>query len=200
MKKGLVWVDLETTGLEAGHHGLVEIALLFEKDGEIVDKYSSKVNCGAYATRDVACDPTALRINKTTVEEIAHFPEPQKVLNEIDELMHFHYNGTRVGLAGYNVSSFDKLFLEDFYKSNNAEYWKHFHHKPIDVFELYKCLQYMGVMKPTYNQKLVTLVSAFGLAEQDEIDNQAHGALWDIEKTRELWKVAEKQLLGGCNE
>jgi len=193
-QQDVVWVDLETTGLKAGHHGIVEMAMMFEKDGKIVEEWSTKVNCGEY-DRDVACDQVALNINKTKLSDIAGFPLPTVVLEELDHKLVEHYGRTRVGLAGFNVSSFDKLFLDDFYKSNGWNYWQHFHHKPIDVFELYKCLQYMGVMPHTYNQKLTTLVQAFGLATQAEIDEQAHGALWDIQMTRQLWLLVEDKFI-----
>jgi len=193
MDKNLVWVDLETTGLKPKHHGIVEIAMLFEQGGIIVEEWSSKVNCGEY-NRDVAVDPKALEINGNKLEDISTYPTPFEVHKEIKAKLAKYYGSEKVSIAGYNVSSFDKLFLEDFYTSNDEKYWYYLNHKPIDVFEMVKGLQYMGVMDHTYNQKLVTVVEAFGLASKAEIDVNAHNALWDIQVTRKLWLLLDNAL------
>ena len=187
--KDLVWIDLETTGLDPKVHGIVQIAMIFEVDGKVVDSYSSMVDCSSY-DRDVGVNQVALNINNVKEEDIPTFKHPKDVLNDIRAKMNQWYGSQRISLGGYNVSSFDKLFLEDFYKSNGEEFWKTFNHKPIDVFELYKVLQHMGVMPHTYNQKLVTLVKEFGIATDEEIADNAHNAIWDIEVTKGLYDYA----------
>jgi len=193
MSKNLVWIDLETTGLKPKHHGIIEIAILFEKEGEIVEEWVSKVNCGEY-DRDVAVDPEALRINGNKLEDIATFPLPIAVHNEIRAKLAKHYGSEKVSIAGYNVSVFDKPMLEDFYASNNEEYWYYFNHKPIDIFEMVKGLQYMGIMEHTWNQKLITIVEEFGFATKDEIEEKAHNALWDIQMTRKIYLMIKEAM------
>ena len=181
----LVYYDLETTGLDAQTNGIVQIAMLFEKNGEIVDSYKSYVNCAAY-DRDVAVSPKALEINGVKLEDIETFPIPFDVVFEIDIILRKHYGDRKVKLCGFNNTSFDKYFLEEFYKQAGSNYDKWFHYKQLDVFEGVKILQYLHVLPKTFNQRLVTLLDEFGVDTAESIAENAHDAMYDVEMTRNL--------------
>lgn len=195
MKTNLIWYDLETTGLEADVHGVVQIAFLFEKDGELVDKYVSKINCDTYS-RDVGINQTALDINGNTVEQILTYPSVTTVLDEIQVLLRKHYGTHKAKLVGFNNTSFDKYFLTELYNTAGRKADDFYHFKQLDIFEAVKWLQYTGLIKSTFNQRLVTLLEEFGLASVEEIQAHAHDALWDVHQTRELSLYLANQIKG----
>ncbi len=191
MKNTLVYYDLETTGLNPETAGIVQIAMLFEKNGEIVDTYNSMVDCSQYG-RDVSIAQAALDINGVKREDILTFPSPQQVVAEIGLKLMKNYKDNKVKLCGFNNTSFDKYFLQEFYAQTDYDYDKFYHYKQIDVFEVLKGLQYLKLVPHTWNQRLVTFLEAFKLASVDEIEKNAHDALYDVQMTRELfYKVKE---------
>ena len=185
MSKNLVYVDTETTGLDPLVCGLVQISMLFEKDGEVVDTYDSKVNCSTY-TRDVAVNQTALDINGVKREDIESFPSVQQVVAEIGAKLYKNYGKTKVKLCGFNAVSFDQYFIKEMYRQTAWDYDEFYHYKIVDIFEAVKWLQYVELIPKTFKQRLVTLVEEFGLATVSEIEKHAHDSLWDIHMTREL--------------
>lgn len=181
----IVYYDLETTGLEAKKNGIVQIAMLFEKNGEVVDAYESKIDCSSYQ-RDVAVSPKALEINGIKLEDIPTFPKPIKVIMDIEAKLYKYYGNKKVKLCGFNNTSFDKYFLEEFYLQANSNYDKYFHYKQLDVFEGVKMLQYLHVLPDTFNQRLVTLLDELGIDTTENIAENAHDAMYDVEMTRKL--------------
>ena len=184
-KENIVFYDMETTGLDASTNGTVQIAMLFEKDGEIVDTYVSNIDCSQYL-RDVAISEKAMEINGYKVSDIPTFPSPQIVVDEIARKLYKVYGKGKVKLCGFNNTSFDKFFLKELYAQTTKEMDKYFHYKQLDVFEVLKGLQYLQLIEKTWNQRLVTYIEHFKLADVDEIESNAHDALWDIHMTREL--------------
>ncbi len=198
VKESVVWYDLETTGLDYLIHGVIEVALLLEKNGEIVDKYVTKVNCNTYS-RDVGVNKKALEINKTELKDIYTFPPVQEVVKVIEQKMYKYYGKKKVKLVGFNNTSFDKWFFEEMFLQANVDgikYDKLFHYKQIDIFEMIKYVHYIGLLPKTFNQRLVTLIEAYNLASVSEIEEHAHDALWDIELTRRLSDYITSQLKG----
>ena len=55
MKK-VLWLDVETTGLDCRKHGLREVGFIIEIDGVEVDKGVFRINPFTYTTRDVEID------------------------------------------------------------------------------------------------------------------------------------------------
>lgn len=192
-REDVVWYDLETTGLDYRTHGVIEVAMLFEKNGEVVETLVTKVNCADYA-RDVAVDPKALEINKTKQEEIEKFPALKEVLQNITRKLYKVYGNKKVKLVGFNNTSFDKWFLEEMFTQGGDAFDKYFHYKQIDVFEIVKGLHYMQILPRTFNQRLVTIVEEYKLATVSEIEENAHNALWDIYMTKNLLTYIEEKL------
>ena len=69
MKK-VLWLDVETTGLDCRKHGLREVGFIIEIDGAEVDKGVFKINPFTYTTRDVEIDDYALEISKVSIEDL----------------------------------------------------------------------------------------------------------------------------------
>jgi hypothetical protein len=76
----LVFVDLETTGLEVERHGIIEIACIFETDGKReAEGLQSLVNPG-----DVEYSEAAAAVHKIPRETIATAPPLLDVLRQFD--------------------------------------------------------------------------------------------------------------------
>jgi DNA polymerase-3 subunit epsilon len=167
-----VWLDLETTGLSANKHGVIELALMVEVNHKIVDKLCvvMKPFKGCEYTDE------ALEINKKTKKQIKKFPKEKDVVREIVDFL----DNNRVSyqpLAGYNVQ-FDIRFLKALFKRNGIFYTDYFNYYDIDIYGFVKFIQL-----PTKNKKLGTVCEHF------EIDlSDAHNALDDIEATYKLYK------------
>jgi len=193
MKNSLVYYDVETTGLDPKTAGIVQISMMFEKNGEVVDVYDSMIDCSKY-TRDVSIAQKALDINGVKLEEISTFPSPQQVVAEIGAKLMKNYKDNKVKLCGFNNTSFDKYFLQELYNQTDYDYDIFYHYKQIDVFEALKALQYLGLMKATWNQRLVTFIEGYGLDTVDNIEKKAHNSLYDVQMTRELFYYIKKEL------
>lgn len=168
MKK-TIWLDLETTGLNPNENGIVQIAILVEEDGDIVDKFESKMNPGK-----VEFSQYALDVNKLTKEEIKKYPSQKDVVKNLITFLDKHKIKDKLTVAGYNVK-FDIKFL-----SKIITFTNYFHWYDLDVFALLKVARqqelYDGGMK---------LVEA---CEYYKIKHDAHEAMSDIKATRKLYK------------
>jgi len=77
----LVFVDLETTGLDVDRHGIIEIGCIFETDGEREsDDFHSLVNPG-----NVEKSAEADAVHKIPSASIAAAPPLDEVLRQFDE-------------------------------------------------------------------------------------------------------------------
>ena len=95
-------IDIETTGLDAQKHEIIEIAcLMVNSNLEIVDRYQSKV----IPERPEDSDPTALLVNGYSEASWKRALPLKKVMADIAEMTQGTY------LLAYNVS-FDYAFLK----------------------------------------------------------------------------------------
>lgn len=104
MNQRLGWIDVETTGLEAGRHRVIEVyAEVTDRDLNVLDSYESKV---ALSMADFeAAEPKALQVNRYNADEWRGAPLPTRELwSRVHSIM------DRVTPAGQNVE-FDLKFL-----------------------------------------------------------------------------------------
>lgn len=177
------FIDVETSGLNPLHHGILEIAIIIDIDNNVMNTYSSKVGLN----RGDEVNQAALEANGLTEEDIKTFPPAGKVLNEIIEVFQEHvdpYNKLdKYHFLGYNAK-FDADFLRNFfYKCGDKYYGSWFWVPPVDVMSL--AAERVGdERKKLSNFKLETVARHFGLP----IDSgKLHRAMYDIEITRELY-------------
>jgi DNA polymerase III epsilon subunit-like protein len=97
----LAFIDIETTGLTAGYHQIIEIAIITEHNGAI-DVYCTRIK-----PNDIhRADKKALQINGYNEIEWIDAPYDYEVVDQIAEKL----NGCT--LVGHNVQ-FDHEFIED---------------------------------------------------------------------------------------
>lgn len=189
MGKAELWYDLETTGLNPlDGHAVVQFGGILVEDGEIIATIDEKINPYSYH-RDVTINAKALEINGHKEEEFHTYT------NLVDFMMLLRQTVSKtqgkVTLIGYNNSTFDKYFLEDMFYDCKMRYQNYFKWKQIDVFEIVKGLQHMGVMGPTFNQKLGTIAEYLEI----EPEGSLHDALVDVKLTRGIYLKIKQKLL-----
>ena len=193
MKK-VLWLDVETTGLDCRKHGLREVGFIIEIDGVEVDKGVFKINPFTYTTRDVEIDDYALEISKVSIEDLESYDSSSYCFKELMKKLVKYVNVNDKNdcfvIAGYNTA-FDIGFIKEWFKEMGLldSYKDLFHYKSLDVFSIVFALRHIG-LNSAENDKLETMCNYFGI----EID--AHNALSDIEATKKLYElICEKFIL-----
>lgn len=193
MKK-VLWLDVETTGLDCRKHGLREVGFIIEIDGVEVDKGVFKINPFTYTTRDVEIDDYALEISKVSIEDLESYDGVSYCFKELMKKLVKYVNVNDKNdcfvIAGYNAA-FDIGFIKEWFKEMGLldSYKDLFHYKSLDVFSIVFALRHLGI-NSAENDKLETMCNYFSI----EID--AHNALSDIKATKKLYElICEKFIL-----
>ena len=193
MKK-VLWLDVETTGLDCRKHGLREVGFIIEIDGVEVDKGVFKINPFTYTTRDVEIDDYALEISKVSIEDLESYDRVSYCFKELMKKLVKYVNVNDKNdcfvIAGYNTA-FDIGFIKEWFKEMGLldSYKDLFHYKSLDVFSIVFALRHIG-LNSAENDKLETMCNYFG------IGIEAHNALSDIEATKKLYElICEKFIL-----
>ena len=112
--KDLLFIDVETTGLDPAKHELIEVAAIrTTPDGKsVLGKYEAKL-----LPKNIAgADPTALKVNGYTESEWS----PDKCVDASEVATSLNRLGMDCVLVGQNVS-FDEGFLLPLFKSVNLK-------------------------------------------------------------------------------
>jgi DNA polymerase-3 subunit epsilon len=172
------WIDLETTGLEAGRDYIVEIAALC--DGKTFHRYIL---------------PEHKPVNYHEIEEFGvkwDFLE-QNGINQYQAYIEFIFfldsivdkfnRNDKMIIAGKNVS-FDVDFLRSWFMGNgNSFFGSYFFNINIDISSVYACLLSKGKVSILNNYKLETLCDYFS------VEINAHSAISDIQATKEIYDI-----------
>lgn len=184
MKKAL-WFDVETTGLNARKHDIIQLAAIVEINGEVKDTFEMKFGPWDYST----IEPKALEVSGHTIEELKKFPHPleayKKFVGFLGKYVNKYDKTDKFAPCGYNVH-FDVDFLHAFFeKASDRYYGSWFSWKLVDPLSRLYCMDYEGkIALPDY--KLATVCAHFN------IPLKAHDALSDISATREVYKIVSK--------
>jgi len=186
MGKYILWLDLETTGLDKKIHAIIQISCLVEMDGQLIDEFNLFIRpfSGASVSRD------ALKKNNISIETLktdkkyVSYNEAFKTFIEFMEKYVNRYKPIeKFVLAGKNVK-FDIEFLREFFKRNNDDYYGSWFFYPCIEVESYTAEAIAFENAILNNYKLETLCESMNI----ELKN-AHDSLLDIKATRELyWK------------
>ncbi len=180
----LLFLDLETTGLDPKKNGIIQIAGAIEIDGKIKEHFNLEV---APFAEDVI-DNKALAINKKTKDEIMGFSHPRVVYRSLVQLLERHVNKRdrkdKYYMVGQNTK-FDYDFLNEWFKKNGNKYIYgliHFH--LIDLIALTTAFKLAGKVD-TPDMKLGTIAKHFNMVFD------AHDALNDVRMT---WAIFHKYI------
>jgi len=165
----LAFVDVETTGLKAGYHELLEIAVVvvIAPSMHVVGELCVKV-LPEHMDR---AHPKALEVNGYTPEAWCDAAPLHVALEMLSPLL----QGAL--MVGHNVS-FDKGFITAAYEQCGMKYPKADYHT-LDTVSLAWPLKVKGKVK---NLKLHTLCDYFGISNEGE-----HAALADVLRTIKVY-------------
>ena len=191
----IFFYDTETTGLNPSKHCVHQFAFIIEKDGEEIKR-------GAYYIRPpkgAKIEPEAMEIcfpDLTTDEatkKIRDYPMSyedahSELTKTLSTYVDRYDNRDKMFLCGYNISSFDNKFLHTIFEYSNDPYmFSYFWSGPLDAFIL-AAFMLRDVRADIGSLTLQKACEAFLIEFKED---EAHNAIYDTEKTRELYKILE---------
>lgn len=190
MSKKIMWFDCETTGLDPAKNGIVQLSILIEEDGKVVDMFSSHMK----PFDGCEYDAKALEINGLKKEDIRKFVPEATVFKALQTFfarnVDYKKRGVNLTPAGYNVR-FDVGFLQAlFVRNTKVHYGAVVNYYDDDTFGLVKTLVSAGKIRNYENLKLGTMCAYHGIKLKN-----AHDSLADIKATRKLHKKLVKAYL-----
>ena len=184
--KKVLYIDTETTGLEPGRHGIIQLAALMEYGGDVVDTFNMKFQ----PHEGALINPEALKVSGTDPEELKKRTSSSDAYRDFLKFLDRHiakFDKTdKAYPAGYNVT-FDMSFLDAWFRHHGNQYGtgSYQNWKMLDPLPLLRVWDFLGTIAlPDY--KLQTVCTAYGIALE------AHDALSDILATRELLGMVMK--------
>lgn len=190
----LLYVDVETTGLDPVKHDVIQLAGIIEIDGTVKEEFEFK--CQPHSLEN--CDPQALKIHGMDIATLLSFDSPRPVLGKLQDIWGKHvdkYNkADKFVLCGQNVP-FDAGFLREWFRKCGDNYfgsWVHYQY--LDLLSATMLMQMAGRTPKTENYKLATVCNSLG------IELQAHDALADIRATRQAMRTYIEIIAGKPTE
>lgn len=177
----LLWLDVESCGLDCTLHSIIQIAGVIDIDGE--EKLRFNYNCKPHP--DFEIDDDALRVNKISRKVMAGYPEIRDIYNQLKQDFRAFVDPfnreDKFIIAGQNIK-FDLDMLSHFFVRQGDPYLGSFidFKNRIELMDITRGLQAMGFLRSD-NIRLETMCKEFG------IKINAHNALSDILATRELY-------------
>lgn len=185
----LFYFDVETTGVKFWKNGIHQISGLIEVDGEIVERFNYLVK----PYKDAIIEPEAMTIGNVTAAQIALYPPMEQVHKKLTTILACHCNKfekqDKYFMVGYNSAAFDCNFLRAFFTQCNDKYFgSFFWSASIDVMVL--AMEHLKHRRHLMeNFKLHTVAKELGISIDE---SKLHDAEYDIEITREIYKLITK--------
>jgi len=176
----VIWIDTETTGLNAFSNGVIQIASIIVIDDQI--KETANLHIAPFQTDMV--DSKALKVVGVTQAEILGYTAPKLAYTEFVKMLGRYvdkYNKhDKFILAGYNVG-FDADALRMWFKKNGDNYfYSYVFGGKLDVIALVMAYcEQNNIFLP--NHKLETVAHHFGITAK------FHDALDDIKVTKAIY-------------
>lgn len=205
----ILFLDVETTGLDPHKHALLQIAAEYYEDGKLVSSFDENVrNMGA------AVNLGALKVNKLTAQAITTGAnvDPSGGQNGADPVIKFvDYLlglGKKVTVCGHNVA-FDLGFIKVAMAQRGFEGLESvLSHKVLDTATLALALQEAGIYTGD-KTSVADLAAEFGVetklpVSEDKlsliVNNNLHNAAVDVHVTAKIYFAMIKRLKGLLNE
>jgi len=186
MSKKVLYLDVETTGMDPLRNDIIQLAAIVEIDGKVVAEKNLK--CQPLDWDNVSIE--AINISGNTIESLQSYMPPAEAYKEFLALLDSHVDKyapeDKFYPSGYNLS-FDLGFISHFFKKQGNNYWgSYIKWKGIDPLPLLHYLEYRGKISLS-NYKLVTVCEYFG------IELTAHDALSDAKAVKEILRILEEK-------
>lgn len=183
----IFWFDTETTGTDPKRNGIHELACIVEIDGIIREKKVWNIK----PAESCIIEDEALKVSGVTREVLETYIPENEAYNQIISFLGKYVSKRdkkdKYKLCGYNVHFDMEMFIEFFNRNNDKWFFTWFWSGPIDVMS--KAAELFRNVRPLMKDfKLATVVKEL---EINCLDN-FHGALFDIEITREVYYKVDK--------
>ncbi len=169
-RRHLVFIDLETTGLDVTKHEIIEIGCMIVngENFEVIEEYSAKVK----PVNIEAGDESALKLTGYSDDKWSDSIDLKIAINKVFQM-------TKGGMvAGWNVA-FDWAFIEAAFRKLGIE--SNFNYHKVDVQAIAYAILYNNSEIDNLRLRSIASYYGFNLGE-------VHGAMEDIRITFEVFK------------
>lgn len=191
MSLKILYFDIEGTGVKVNKHSIHQIAAILEIDGVEVDRINIKVQPNPKAQ----IDEEALKVANVTLEQIQAYQPMESGYKRFTAFLSKHIDKfdtkDKAFTCGYNNAKFDDVFLRAWFEQNGDQYFGSFFWSGALDAMIFATYTLRNVRKRMPDFKLKTVARQLGI-EVD--DTKLHDALYDIEITREVYKICTEEL------
>jgi DNA polymerase-3 subunit epsilon len=177
----ILWIDVETTGINPWVNDIHQLAGIIEIDGQIKEEFDIK--CQPFNWNDISNE--ALELGNLTIETLRSHQPPKQAHKQLCGILGKYidkFDKTDKAYIGAYNGTFDTAFLASFFQKCGDKYYGSWtNHRLLDPLPIVRMLEYQGICQ-IEKHDLATVCQHFGI----ELD-QAHNALSDIRATRALW-------------
>lgn len=180
----LIFIDVETTGLNEKNNAIIQLAGIIRIDGKIKKRFNYKMQPHKDATIDVN-EQLAMRYR--TKQETGF----KKFKALLEEYVNPYNKKDKFYFVAYN-SKFDEKFMRAWFLRNDCKYYgSYFWNPSCDVMQLaIRGLMRSGKRHELDNMKLGTVCKYYGIKVKE---NDLHDAAYDIKITKDLYnKIVKK--------
>lgn len=191
MSKKILFIDVETGGLDPAKHSILTLGACVWNDGVIEDTFEVKIK-----EDEIVAEPEALKVNGINLDELRDVgvsPNRATILLHNFLLKHDMYK-RKITLGGHNVV-FDVGFLQRLYRLAECyrDYRLFYSHRPMCTMTMANILMFADML-PINSASGDTVFKYFGCAP--ERTNDIHEALGDAiasaKSFTEMLKVVQK--------
>ena len=178
-----IFIDTETTGLDASKCAIFQLAGIIEIDGKIKDRFNLQMK----PFEGAILSPDALKVTKMTEAVLNTYPSQTLKYQEFIQILNKHvdkYNKLdKFTIVGFYVH-FDTEYLRRFFERNNDKFYgSYFWSNSIDISTI-AGLALMNERSSLANFKLTTVAKYLGIEHNVE---DVHDASVDIQLTYDLF-------------
>ena len=174
----ILFIDTETTGLDASKHSIIEIACAHYKDGKLQSTFQRK-----FITNTPILDMGALRVNRQTTASLLEIgkkcTEHQGAFDLMDYLLTLDNKDLHV--CGHNVH-FDVGFVKALLSKYGIEGWDQaVSYRQLDTCDRARMLIESGIITQEMGGRgagLKTIAQGLGVTVDE---TKLHGAMYDVE-------------------
>tara|TARA_R110002020_G_scaffold148509_3_gene324356 strand:- start:1019 stop:1627 length:609 start_codon:yes stop_codon:yes gene_type:complete len=190
----LFFFDTETSGINPVNDDIWQIAGMVEVNGKVIDAFDIKMR-----PRYIERIPEKLfKMFNTTKEEMMKYPSRESAFDKVLDFFSKHTDiESRDGSlipVGHNAASFDMAFFKKFFNEEfkyKSMEWQHLlDYHCIDTMNLCALAALTGVFPEEADS--LRLADSCEIMGIDFDEEEAHDALYDVKKTRSLFKAFQK--------
>lgn len=177
----VLYLDTETTGLDAVKNDIIQIAGIVEINNEVKEEFN--FTCQPFSYDNISQE--ALDIHGRKIDEIKTYQTPQlaykQLLKIFDKYINKYDKMDKFIPAGHNIQ-FDVNFVFEFFKKNGNMYCGSY----LDYHKLDSMV--VGMLLKLFNKEKFERLKLEAMAKHYGMEINAHDALSDVKTSREIIK------------